>query len=218
MQLGVLADIHGDWHGFAAALRLFDGAGVSKILCAGDIVDRGSHADQIVRLLRSHSALCIRGNHEHTVLAGQERWRSSPRRDRFVRLGRVLSDETVGYIQQLPASLSVILAGVEICMTHGTPWSDLQGVFLDSRPTVISRIRDHVGTTTRVLILGHTHRPMWLRTATLNIVNPGSVYGMTSQDSHTCAVLTLPQVDFTVYDLHTGCAVECPGLIVAPDQ
>jgi hypothetical protein len=31
----------------------------------------------------------------------------------------------------------------------------------------------------------------------LQILNPGSVYGVTARDSHTCATLTLPARDYT---------------------
>lgn len=53
------------------------------------------------------------------------------------------------------------------------------------------------------MVLGHTHQPMMLQVGGLHLVNPGSIYGVTMRDSHTCGVLTLPEVQFEVYHLST---------------
>jgi hypothetical protein len=45
---------------------------------------------------------------------------------------------------------------------------------------------------------------------TLQILNPGSIYGVTIRDSHTCAILKLPACDFTVYDVQSGEAIALP--------
>jgi predicted phosphodiesterase len=63
---------------------------------------------------------------------------------------------------------------------------------------------------TDTIILGHTHQPMHVRVGPLQILNPGSVYGVTSRDSHSCATLPLPTRDYRVFELCSGEALGLP--------
>src|SRR5688500_1059309 len=100
--LGLVADIHGDLDGLRRALAIFARERVGHLICAGDIVDRGADADAVVPILERLGATCVKGNHEHTVLRSQERWRASPRAEELARVGRVVSDATVAYIAARP--------------------------------------------------------------------------------------------------------------------
>lgn len=202
--LGILSDIHGDMTGFYRALRIFERAGVSQILCAGDIVDRGADADRVVALLQRLPVTCIKGNHEHTIIRSQQRWRKSERRSQLQRVGRVISDETLAYIEGLPTTARVTIQRIRLLVAHGTPWSDVIHVYPDSRQSLYEQLLDRYGSNTDILILGHTHKPMWMRVHTLTVLNPGSVYGVTARDSATCATLKLPEQDYRVFDLKTG--------------
>jgi putative phosphoesterase len=203
LQLGVLADIHGDWASFMRAIHLFERARVSHILCAGDIVDRGTGADRIVEVLQKLPATIVKGNHEHTILRSQARWRASARAPKLAQVGWIIGDDTLAFIAALPDSAQLTMAGVRILLGHGTPWSDLMDVFPDSRQSKFDQLVQRYGGTTDVIVLGHTHRPMHVRTGQLHVLNPGSVYGVTARDSHTCAVLSLPDCTFRVFDLAT---------------
>ena len=88
-RIGLVADIHGDAAGFFRAMRIFEREGVASVLCAGDIVDRGSSADLIVRAMRGAAIPAVKGNHEHTVIQFQDRWRAHARAGKLVRVGRV---------------------------------------------------------------------------------------------------------------------------------
>jgi hypothetical protein len=102
MKIGLIADIHGDLAGFNAALSICEREQVDLMLCAGDIVERGSDADEIVRLIRQYDIGCIKGNHEHSVIRNQSRWRDTERPERMAQIGRIISDETIAYSESLP--------------------------------------------------------------------------------------------------------------------
>jgi putative phosphoesterase len=204
MKVGLMADIHGDYEGFRAALSLFERHGAERVLCAGDVVERGPDADRIVVELKRRGIPSISGNHEHTVLRNQKRWRSSPHIERLRKVGRIVNDETLAYIKALPETLPLTLSGVRVLVAHGVPWSDFLGVFPDSNPKLIKRLYQRFAAQVDVMVLGHTHQPLVVRGEGMIIVNPGSVYGVTLRDSHTCAILTLPQREVTVYDLDSG--------------
>jgi putative phosphoesterase len=204
MKIGVIADMHGDLVGFEAALRIIEREGASQLICAGDIVDRGPEADEIIRIIRQRGIPCIRGNHDVTVVRNQAQWRASDRPERLSQLGRIVSDEAIDFLNSLPETLALTRDGVRLLIAHGTPWSDAMTVFPDSRQGVLNQIVERCGQDHDVIVLGHTHQPMRLRVANLWIFNPGSIYGVTIRDSHTCAVLDLATMGFHVFDVRTG--------------
>jgi len=207
MKLGLLADIHGDYVGLQQALAVLDAAGAEVLLCAGDMVDRGADADKVVELLLQRAAICIKGNHEHTVLEGLSRRRSGGRCEQLMSVGRIITDETAAYLQALPETADLALEDIRLLMAHGVPWSDLIGIFPDSRPALLHRLARAYTPVADVLILGHTHQPLCMRIGDLWVLNPGSVYGVTVRDSHTCGMLTLPELRFQVFDIRSSAEV-----------
>jgi putative phosphoesterase len=202
--LGLVADIHGDLDGLRRALAIFAREQVGHLICAGDIVDRGADADAVVPILERLGATCVKGNHEHTVLRSQERWRASPRAEELARVGRVVSDATVTYISSRPDTARLTLGGVRLLVAHGAPWSDIASIFPDSRQGIFDQLRARYAADSDVIVLGHTHRPMQVDLGGLLVLNPGSVYGVTGRDSATCATFDLARRAFRVFDLRTG--------------
>jgi len=201
MKIGLLADMHGDFDGFQHALRIFEREGVTHILCAGDVADRGPGADQIVPILRERGIICVAGNHDRTVPERQQSLKDAQNAARLRELGRVIDDSTADYLRGLPDTADVTIDGVHLHIAHGAPWSDVVGIFPDTRQAIIDRVM--AATNTPIVLLGHTHQPMCLRYGDRLIINPGSVYNITARDSGTCAILTLPDA-VTLYDLNSG--------------
>ena len=152
VRIGVIADMHGDYDGFMQAMTIFEAHNVSRILCAGDVVDRGSGADDIIQQLRDRYILTIAGNHDRTVVENQHRWRGNPmeKHQRLRELGRIIDDNSVRYLQHLPDTITVRIANIHILMAHGVPWSDVNGVF----PTVRDAVADHEHLPANAGILG----------------------------------------------------------------
>lgn len=203
-KVGIIGDMHGDYDSFIKALDIFDIQGVNQILCAGDIVDRGSDADKIIKVIQERDILSIAGNHDRTVVANQDRWRQHKNPQRMRELGRIVSDKTITFLENLPDTLSTHIAEKNILVAHGTPWSDVLGAFPDSRHSTFERIYNEFADSYDVIILGHTHCPMHAKIDNLHILNAGSIYSITARDSHTFGILSLPDCHFTVYDIPTG--------------
>ena len=201
--LGIMSDLHGDWVSTHQALALFDSHGVDQIVCAGDLADRGPHADRIVAALQERGILCVKGNHEHSVVTFQARWRAHPRPEALRRVGRIVSDATLEYIRALPDTVRFQVEQTPILLAHGAPWSDVTRMFPDARIGYYRRLVAEYPDD-QIIILGHTHQPMQVEVGHLLVLNPGSVFGITSRDSHTCAILRLPERTFDLFDLSTG--------------
>jgi predicted phosphodiesterase len=68
MRLGVLADVHANWHALDAALRFFARAGVERFLCAGDLVGYGPLPNETAERVLALEGHAVAGNHELIVL------------------------------------------------------------------------------------------------------------------------------------------------------
>lgn len=205
MRLGVISDVHADLYGLLAALRVFRREGVERVLCAGDLVDRGAEGDEVVRIIRQGRVICVRGNHDSDAADNQAWLRqhgdpSSPALQR-----RLLSDETLDYLSRLPPRLGFSCCGLRVRLAHGAPWSDMVYIFPNSPYALLGRAAREAQAD--VLILGHTHIPMWVGVEGVWIANPGSVC---RPGSHTCATLDLPECIWRVFDVTTGQEIDMP--------
>jgi len=64
MKLGLISDIHADYPSLVKALRIFKRVGVNKILCAGDLVEKGDNGNEVVALIHRLKIPCVLGNHD----------------------------------------------------------------------------------------------------------------------------------------------------------
>lgn len=189
MNIGVISDIHGDYDALKTVLdRLDNDHDVDQIVCAGDLVGRGTQEDSVVDVIRRRHIPAVRGNHDEWFYD--------------------VSAANAEYLNNLPIDLRLHYAGVDILMCHGKPGSNLWGLYRDHiSDTLLNMMLQSLKVD--VLITGHTHVPMFIRVEQGCVVNPGSIYTFesTRATSHTYGVLKLPELEFELYDLTTS-AVE----------
>ena len=187
MQIGIISDVHADYAALEDVLdRFAEHHNVDQILCAGDLVGRGPDPDRVVDLIRAHGIPVARGNHDE--------WQYGVRQ------------ENRQFLRSLPLDWQGELAGKVVYMCHGKPGNNMWGMY-----------RDHLSTTylkmvlrslkADVLVTGHTHLPLHMKTKWGCLVNPGSLYTFkcARATSHTYGVLSLPDFDFRVYDANASC-------------
>lgn len=192
--LGVISDVHADLRALDRALHLLVDRGVDKIVCLGDVLEKGPDGDAVVARLDDWLIPTIAGNHEdnaarHAALTGDTD----------------LSPATLDRVQQYPRRLEYCWEGVRVCVAHGTPEHNTVYVFPDAAPRCLKR--ELRVPRWDVVLLGHTHRPMRVQRQGVWLLNPGSVCVGRPRDSHTCGVLSLPDLGWTVLDIATGAAV-----------
>jgi putative phosphoesterase len=202
MRIGVFSDVHADVVALARALDLLRRHNVDQLVCAGDLVERGIDGDAVVKLLQAEAIPCVQGNHDVAAPGNQTWLREHGDFDNPNLLVRLLSKETLAYLQHLPPTLRFNWDNRRVLVAHGTPWEAGQYVFPTSRSPVFRRVIQEANAD--VVILGHTHLPMRVHVGAAWIVNPGSVCGPHASGSYTCAILTLPDIAFQVLDLGTG--------------
>ncbi len=175
-RFAILSDVHGNLVALRAVLAEFDELGVREIVVAGDIVGFGPNPDDVVDLLVRRGAQLIRGNHEKDYVAPYATpamsayWLADPRlRGMIWSLDR-LGPERRAFLAELPDSLwldqsTLVVHGslrhVRDSVLASTPEAELNAMFAGDR--------------SRLVFMGHTHRPLIRQTTQRRLVNAGSV-------------------------------------------
>jgi putative phosphoesterase len=197
-KIGLISDVHGDADALALAWGHLQALGIESVVCAGDVVGYGPCPDRVVAFLKEHKIPCVRGNHDRWALE-----RGLGRRDEFG--GGTPSAETLEYLRTLPFDLPLAGDGRTGIVVHGSPRSDMEFVSLPRYPS--ARLRQNLEELrVDLLIVGHTHQPMWYRCDRGLVVNPGAVISVSgrTKTSRTFAVVDLAALSVTFHDVATG--------------
>lgn len=187
-RIGLISDLHATAAPAQDALTRLAGAGVDRILCAGDIAGYGDELEQTVELLSAHRCEAISGNHELWYREAT---------------GNPSGDPICRFLASLPAVLTTTIAGTRLYMVHASPpQSCLDGIrLLDEHGDILPEQRQAwserlAGFPHDVLIVGHTHQVFAERLGDTLVINPGS-----TRFNHSCMVLSLPELECTLIPL-----------------
>lgn len=184
LRVGLISDIHADLPALEAALDVLERAGVDRIVCMGDVVQKGPDGEEVVELMQRLLIPTVAGNHDDSELA----------------LGR-MSRSAREWLVSLPDKREYSWCGKSIMLAHESPLRE-GWVFPGQVPKKLKRYLR--GREVDVLCLGHTHVPMRMEWRNMLFLNPGSVSRGRRGFPCTCAVLELPTLEYTVLDVQTG--------------
>ena len=201
MKLGLISDIHGDPVALELAWSHLIVLGADRIVCAGDLVGYGPFPDRVVAFLRDHQIDSVRGNHDRWALE-----RGVGARDEFG--GGAPSAETLEHLRSLPFDLELADGRTVAVVVHGSPRSDME--FVNRGSHVPDVLRDDLSELRcDLLVVGHTHRPMWFRCPAGLVINPGSVVSMPVVDSsRTFALVDFGTLEPAFFDVESGRTID----------
>lgn len=198
MRLGLISDVHADHGALVRALDLLEERGAEKVVCLGDLVEKGPQGDQVIEALCEHRVVCVRGNHDDNAV---RRFHEGDADDG----DPLLSADSVAFLESLPVERAYRWDGLRVLLAHTAPGSPGEHVLPGEIPRKVKRALRTLETD--VLLLGHTHRPMKIRHGSVWLLNPGSVARTRPRDSATCAVVDLPSLAMEVLSLRSGAPV-----------
>lgn len=103
---GVISDIHGNLEALEAVLATFEAAGISDVVCCGDVVGYGASPNECVTLLRTREIPTVMGNHDAAVLGSEEiESFNEMARDAVLWTREVMTEENLAWLQGLPLTL-----------------------------------------------------------------------------------------------------------------
>lgn len=199
MRVGIISDIHGGLHEFEVALQQLRAADVDHIVCAGDLVDFGLFSDEVVQRIFDEDILCVQGNHDRMARDNQCIRHRRNEHDQSI---MPLQSHTLDLLDQLPIHLRFEWHNIKILLTHSVPWEEDMYVYPQSTTYLMRRIAREADA--NVIILGHTHQPMWIEIDGIMIINPGSVSQNYELGFGTYGIFTLPNRTFQLFNVMTG--------------
>jgi predicted phosphodiesterase len=172
-RIGLIGDIHAEDERLAMALEMLVSRGVDLIVATGDIVDGMGSVDRCCRLLESHRALVVRGNHERWLLAGTAR--QLPDATPIDQVSR----ESLQMLAQLPEMVEFETVRGPALLCHGLGPNDMArvlpddaGYALDSNDDLQNLLRTGAH---RWILNGHSHRRLVRRFGARTLINAGTL-------------------------------------------
>jgi predicted phosphodiesterase len=176
--VGVITDVHADVHALEDALTRLERLGCGVIVCAGDLIDYGLFPEETIQLLIAKRIACIRGNHDRWALGHGHAGSPHPglaEAHSHDASGWDLSPAALRYLASLPAAWNTMIGGTRIAVRHGSPRSDMDGIYPD-RVTLLEAQSWLSDVEADVLLVGHTHTPFALSVPGGGLIaNPGAL-------------------------------------------
>ncbi|HEX2193818.1 MAG TPA: metallophosphoesterase family protein [Candidatus Limnocylindria bacterium] len=205
MRIALLADVHANEPALRAVLTDAARIGCDAIWCAGDVVGRGPHPNQVVDLLRALEIPSVQGNWDEAVGMGREVSGSiweSPQAEKQGGLSlewsrEALTEENLAWLRQLPATLRFEADGRTARLFHGTPLKQNEYLWENRPSRYFARIASDEGDD--LFCFGHTHETYHRVSGQAHFVAAGSVgCGEPGVQSARYAVIYVTEADVVV--------------------
>ncbi len=152
INVGIMADSHGDAAAIRAAIGLFRSLGCRRLYHLGDICDSAypGSADACLDQLRAEAVIAIRGNNDHSIVANCRRRPDPP-----------LSSQNLQFLQSLPLKREFHGAA----FVHSLPFTETLGPASMIGTLAAGEIEAIFGAAGwEILFRGHSHEPqiVWM--------------------------------------------------------
>lgn len=217
MRIAIISDIHGNLEALKTCLADIRKRKIDKIFCLGDIVEKGCHAEECVKLVRENCAVVVQGNcdvdfdtsiykktlHNISVelMHARVNW-----------LNSLLSKESKEYLLNLPFCYEFYMSGSLIRMFHAHPekktgviinedtYETKYRMFEPSENTISKEVAD-------IVIYGHLHAPFMNKMYNKTLINVGSVgnsFNVVRDDEKDSDVLETTAIHYLILEGEYG--------------
>jgi putative phosphoesterase len=164
MKTAFISDIHGNHEALKAVLSAIDRLGITRIICAGDVVGYYTQINECCLELRTRHVPTVLGNHDWYLGGGGFCPRSKSVNDCLVYQRKVINAENLAWLRSLP----VRLEEGEVQIVHGG-WADPLDEYLAPSSDYLEKLDG------KYFVSGHTHVPCIFSHNGKVYCNPGSV-------------------------------------------
>jgi predicted phosphodiesterase len=181
MRIGVIADIHANLPALRAVIEDLASIGCDAVWCAGDVVGRGPHPNEVVAELRGLAIPTVQGNWDEALGMGREVtgaiWASpEAEAEGYASLAWTasrISEENAPWLRPLPATMRMEVDGRTALVFHGSPMKQNEYLWEDRPSRYFARIASDEGHD--IFAFGHTHQTFHRVTAAAHFIGAGSV-------------------------------------------
>lgn len=214
MRVAVISDIHANLEALNSVIKDIRKRNVDKIICLGDIIEKGVHPKECIKIIKDSCDIVIQGNCdyyfsiEHTEINDK----SEEKKQRIIWNQSLISSEDREYLLSLPFCYEFYMSGSLVRLFHATPNANnipiinLDNVetkykmFLPSNNTVSKDVAD-------VVIYGHIHHPYMDKIYNKTLINVGSVgnsYDVIRNDKKDSNVLETTKANYLIIEGEYG--------------
>ena len=182
MKIAIISDIHGNLEALKATFEDINKKNVDKIICLGDIIAKGIHQKECIKLIKEKCDIVIQGNTDEYFAKKHENIEKLQEQEqkRIKWNQSLINEEDRNYLLNLPFSYEFYLSGSLVRLFHATNKANNKAVlnfndiktkyemFLPSENTMSDKVAD-------VVIYGHIHHPYMDKIYNKTLINSGSV-------------------------------------------
>lgn len=205
MRIALIADLHANLPAARAVLADAAEIGCDAIWCAGDLVGRGPHPNEVIGLIRDSEIPTVQGNWDEAVCMGREVtgsiWETAEAEQHGLQslewtLSR-LSEENLAWLRQLPTNLRYEVEGRTAQIFHGGPLKQSEYLWEERPSRYFARIASEQGDD--LFCFGHSHESFHRVTGQAHFVAAGSVgCGREGDPNARYAVIYITESDLVV--------------------
>ena len=179
-KIAIISDIHGNLEALKIVLNDIKKRKIKNIYCLGDIVGKGTHQEECVKLIMNNCQVAILGNNDNFFSKTWDIELSEIDKKRYNWSHNKLSTESINYLINLPFCYEFYLSGRLIRLFHAHPECNygfignidtldrLYELFLPSENTISNNKAD-------IVVYGHIHTQYLQKIYNRTIINTGSV-------------------------------------------
>ncbi len=176
MRFAVLSDIHSNLEALETVLEDIEHREIDGYLCIGDLVGYYFRPNEVVEILRSLGALCVRGNHDEFAVRDDPPLGMNSQAAQAIQWNKDrLSEGNLSFLRHLPLRREEPFTGKRVFMAHGSPVAPLDEYIEPRQADEHFLDRCFHNEWPDVLIMGHTHVPFAKKIGHTLVMNPGSV-------------------------------------------
>ena len=182
MRIAIISDIHGNLQALNATIKDIEKKNVDKIFCLGDIVGKGIHPTECLKIVREKCEVILKGNNDRFFSEehNESEQISEINKKRIVWNNSLISKSDKEFLRKLPFSYEFYMSGSLIRIFHATPQRDNFAIinensaqvkyemFMPTEKTLSQEKAD-------VVIYGHIHHPYMDKIYNRTLINIGSV-------------------------------------------
>ncbi len=182
MKIAIISDIHGNLEALKQTIEDIEKRKVDKIFCLGDIIAKGVHPEECVKLIKEKCEIVLRGNFDrHYSDKNRDiNQLEGVQKERFIFNKTHTTEESRDYLFNLPYSYEFYMSGSLIRLFHATPKKDNIAIinndkikdkyemFMPSENTISQKTAD-------IVVYGHIHHQYMDKLYNKTLINVGSV-------------------------------------------
>ncbi len=166
MKIAFISDIHSNIYALESVLEDISKRGIDEVYCLGDLTSYHCFPNEVIDSIRTNNIPTIIGNNDLDIVEGRVR-EGSPKEWNV----KVLTDENLQWLKNLPAEIEIEKYGKSIKLVHGSTRKITEYMHEGTELTNKLVLEDAAD----ILVSAHTHLPYFYRHHGKLVINCGSV-------------------------------------------